>query len=228
MRNNKWYILVVDDDMRMRKVISDYLKGSDYDTLEAESGESALELVYEKHKEIDLLLLNIMMPEMDGLTMLKELRESYQTPVIMLTARNEERDQVSGLLEGADDYITKPFSPAVLTARIESVLRRTGKAAQNPMSVGKLNINTYQKTVSVAGKEVFFTKKEYDLLLYFIINKGISLTRLQILDAVWGYYYEGDGRTVDTHVKQVRSKLTEECPYIKTVFKVGYRFEVSE
>lgn len=228
MRNNRWCVLVVDDDMRMRKVISDYLKGNEYETLEAESGEAALELVYENNKEIDLLLLDVMMPDMDGFETLAELRESYQTPVIMLTARNEEQDQVAGLLEGADDYITKPFSPAVLTARIESVLRRTGKAVQKPMTVGKLTINTYQKTVFIAEKQIFLTKKEYDLLLYFIMNKGISLTRLQILDTVWDYYYEGDGRTVDTHVKQLRSKLTEECPYIKTIFKVGYRFEVSE
>lgn len=199
MIDNKLCILIVDDDMRMRKAIGDFLIGKGYSILEAGNGEAALEIFYEKSNEIDLILLDVMMPEINGLLVLNELRKISDIPIIMLTARSEESYQIDGLTRGADDYITKPFSPSLLIARVESVLRRAGKQMQNPIEIGDLTVNTIKKSVNVSGKTINLTPKEYDLLLYFIIKKGIPLSRDQLLNAVWNFNYIGDGRTVDTY-----------------------------
>lgn len=228
MMENKGCILIVDDDMRMRKAIGDYLVGKGYEIIEAGDGELALSIFYEKSNVIDLILLDVMMPKANGLSVLNEIRENSQIPIIMLTARSEEEEQIDGFSRGADDYITKPFSPSLLIARIESVLRRTGKQQQVPLVIGDLIINTSKKSIILSGRILNLTPKEYELLLYFVMKKGIPLTRDQILNAVWNFNYIGDGRTVDTHVKQLRAKLTNEYPYIQTVHSVGYKFEVEK
>lgn len=226
MFESKKCILIVDDDMRMRKAVGDFLIGKGYHVIEAENGVIALEKFYQNNNVIDLILLDIMMPKMNGFSVLNDLRENSLVPIIMLSARGSENDQLSGFTQGADDYITKPFSPALLTARIESLLRRVGKYSHKSISVGELNVDTVKKRVEISGEELVLTQKEYDLLLYFLINQGIPLTRGQILNSVWSYDYFGDGRTVDTHVKQLRAKLTPQCDFIKTVRGMGYKFEV--
>jgi len=228
MMVNKGCILIVDDDKRMRKAIGDYLIGKGYEIIEASDGDLALAIFYEKSNVIDLILLDIMMPKTNGLTVLNEIREISRIPIIMLTARSEENDQIDGFTKGADDYITKPFSPSLLIARIESVLRRSGKQLQAPLVVGALIINTSTKSVTLSDRLLNLTPKEYELLLYFVAKRGIPLTRAQILNAVWNFNYIGDGRTVDTHVKQLRAKLTNEYQYILTVHSVGYKFEVEK
>ncbi len=215
-------ILIVDDEARIRRMLKDFLSSYGYGIFEAENGEQALNIFYENNNKIDLVLLDVMMPVLDGIKMLKELRDFSLVPVIMLTAKTEENDELLGLKIGADDYISKPFSPTILLARIENILKRMGHSDEEVLSLGDLKINTLSKVVLLKGKELFLTPKELDLLLYFIQNKGLVLKRQTILDAVWNYNYDGDERTVDTHIKQLRSKIGKD--YIKTVHRLGYRF----
>lgn len=225
MIGNRWCIFLIDDDRRMRKAIRDYLARKDYCIIEAEDGEQAIEIFGQKGNLIDLILLDIMMPYKDGITVLNEMRELSQVPVILLTARDKEEDQIKGFRQGADDYIIKPFSPTLLAYRVESILRRTRKNTGERMQEGSLILDTLTQQVCLEEKELNLTVKEYELLYYLMKNKGLPLTREQILNAVWDFRYVGDGRTVDTHIKQLRAKLTDQYPYIKTVHRVGYKFE---
>lgn len=222
----KLCILIADDDMRMRRGLKDLLHAKGYTTFEAATGNQALNIYYANSDKIDLILLDIMMPEKDGFEVLTELRQSTLVPVIMLTAKDMEGDQLFGLTRGADDYITKPFSSSLLLARIEVVLRRTGKLRAIPLVVGDLQINTEEHLAYINNTPLTLTKQEFKLLLYFATHVNMTLSREQLLNAVWSYHFDGDARTVDTHVKQLRAKLTDKYPYIKTIHGIGYRFEV--
>lgn len=218
-------ILVVDDEERMQKLLSDFLKMKDYEVLLAGNGEEAIDLFF-KEKSIALIILDVMMPKMDGWTALKTIREHSKVPVIMLTARSEENDELKGFDYGADEYISKPFSPKILVARVEALLRRSGVQKEELMEVGGIVIDEAAHSVSVDGKPVELSFKEYELLQYFVENKGIALSREKILNNVWNYDYFGDARTIDTHVKKLRAKLMDKGEYIKTVWGMGYKFEV--
>ena len=218
-------ILVVDDEERMQKLLSDFLKMKDYEVLLAGNGEEAIDLFF-KEKSIALIILDVMMPKMDGWTVLKTIREHSKVPVIMLTARSEENDELKGFDYGADEYISKPFSPKILVARVEALLRRSGVQKEDIMEVGGIVIDEAAHSVSVDGKPVELSFKEYELLQYFVENKGIALSREKILNNVWNYDYFGDARTIDTHVKKLRAKLMDKGEYIKTVWGMGYKFEV--
>lgn len=218
-------ILVVDDEERMQKLLSDFLKMKDYEVLLAGNGEEAIDLFF-KEKSIALIILDVMMPKMDGWTALKTIREYSKVPVIMLTARSEENDELKGFDYGADEYISKPFSPKILVARVEALLRRSGVQKEEIMEVGGIVIDEAAHSVSVDGKPVELSFKEYELLQYFVENKGIALSREKILNNVWNYDYFGDARTIDTHVKKLRAKLMDKGEYIKTVWGMGYKFEV--
>ena len=218
-------ILVVDDEERMQKLLKDFLKMKDYEVLLAGNGEEAIDLFF-KEKSIALIILDVMMPKMDGWTALKTIRENSKVPVIMLTARSEENDELKGFDYGADEYISKPFSPKILVARVEALLRRSGVQKEEIMEVGGIVIDEAAHSVSVDGKPVELSFKEYELLQYFVENKGIALSREKILNNVWNYDYFGDARTIDTHVKKLRAKLMDKGEYIKTVWGMGYKFEV--
>ena len=218
-------ILVVDDEERMQKLLKDFLKMKDYEVLLAGNGEEAIDLFF-KEKSIALIILDVMMPKMDGWTVLKTIREHSKVPVIMLTARSEENDELKGFDYGADEYISKPFSPKILVARVEALLRRSGVQKEDIMEVGGIVIDEAAHSVSVDGKPVQLSFKEYELLQYFVENKGIALSREKILNNVWNYDYFGDARTIDTHVKKLRAKLMDKGDYIKTVWGMGYKFEV--
>ena len=218
-------ILVVDDEERMQKLLKDFLKMKDYEVLLAGNGEEAIDLFF-KEKSIALIILDVMMPKMDGWTALKTIREHSKVPVIMLTARSEENDELKGFDYGADEYISKPFSPKILVARVEALLRRSGVQKEEIMEVGGIVIDEAAHSVSVDGKPVELSFKEYELLQYFVENKGIALSREKILNNVWNYDYFGDARTIDTHVKKLRAKLMDKGEYIKTVWGMGYKFEV--
>ena len=218
-------ILVVDDEERMQKLLSDFLKMKDYEVLLAGNGEEAIDLFF-KEKSIALIILDVMMPKMDGWTVLKTIREHSKVPVIMLTARSEENDELKGFDYGADEYISKPFSPKILVARVEALLRRSGVQKEELLEVGGIVIDEAAHSVSVDGKPVELSFKEYELLQYFVENKGIALSREKILNNVWNYDYFGDARTIDTHVKKLRAKLMDKGEYIKTVWGMGYKFEV--
>ena len=218
-------ILVVDDEERMQKLLKDFLKMKDYEVLLAGNGEEAIDLFF-KEKSIALIILDVMMPKMDGWTVLKTIREHSKVPVIMLTARSEENDELKGFDYGADEYISKPFSPKILVARVEALLRRSGVQKEDIMEVGGIVIDEAAHSVSVDGKPVELSFKEYELLQYFVENKGIALSREKILNNVWNYDYFGDARTIDTHVKKLRAKLMDKGEYIKTVWGMGYKFEV--
>ena len=218
-------ILVVDDEERMQKLLSDFLKMKDYEVLLAGNGEEAIDLFF-KEKSIALIILDVMMPKMDGWTALKTIREHSKVPVIMLTARSEESDELKGFDYGADEYISKPFSPKILVARVEALLRRSGVQKEELLEVGGIVIDEAAHSVSVDGKPVELSFKEYELLQYFVENKGIALSREKILNNVWNYDYFGDARTIDTHVKKLRAKLMDKGEYIKTVWGMGYKFEV--
>ncbi|WP_249028995.1 response regulator transcription factor [Tannockella kyphosi] len=227
MIGNKQCILIVDDEVRMLVVLKDFFVAQNYEVLLAENGQVALDIHYQNNTMIDLILLDVMMPVKDGFETLIELRENkFDTPVIMLTAKSEEYDQIKGFQYGVDDYITKPFSLSLLIARVESVLRRTMKQTEQTHNLGLLTLVPSKRTVLLENKPIELTRREYDLLQYFILNKEITLTREQILLQVWGYDYQGDNRTVDTHIKQLRMKLKGCSHYIKTVHGVGYLFEV--
>ena len=222
-------ILVVDDEARMRKIVKDFLVAKDYTVLEAANGEEAIDIMYDSSQKIDLVILDIMMPKMDGWETCREIRKISKVPIIMLTAKGDESDELLGYELGIDEYITKPFSPKILVARIDAILRRTKKLnEQDVIRAGKLEINKTSHVVKVDGKEVELSFKEFELLCYFTENKGIALSREKILNSVWNYDYFGDARTIDTHVKKIRSKLGECGEYIKTIWGMGYKFEVDE
>ena len=220
-------VLVVDDEERMRKLISDFLKIKGYETVEAGDGEEAIDVFF-ADKEIALIILDVMMPKMDGWEVLKTVREHSKVPVIMLTARTEETDELKGFEYGADEYISKPFSPKILVARVEAILRRSGVNQDEIVRVGGIEVDKSAHSVKIDGKEIELSFKEYELLLYFIENKGIALSREKILNNVWNYDYFGDARTIDTHVKKLRAKMGTKGDYIKTVWGMGYKFEVEE
>ena len=218
-------ILVVDDEERMQKLLKDFLKMKDYEVLLAGNGEEAIDLFF-KEKSIALIILDVMMPKMDGWTALKTIREHSKVPVIMLTASSEENDELKGFDYGADEYISKPFSPKILVARVEALLRRSGVQKEELLEVGGIVIDEAAHSVTVDGKPIELSFKEYELLQYFVENKGIALSREKILNNVWNYDYFGDARTIDTHVKKLRAKLMDKGEYIKTVWGMGYKFEV--
>ena len=219
-------ILVVDDEARMRKLVKDFLSIKGYIVLEAQDGEEALK-VFDANKDVKLILLDVMMPKMDGFEVLEDIRQYSKVPVMMLTARSEERDELEGYKLGVDEYITKPFSPKILVARVEAVLRRTVGEAEDRLIAGAIEIDKVARSVYIDKKPVDLSFKEYELLTYFIENKGIALSREKILSSVWNYDYFGDARTIDTHVKKLRAKMGERGDYIKTVWGMGYKFEIT-
>lgn len=226
MLENKRCILIADDEKRMVRAIKDYLKAQDFYILEAYDGEETLSVYYKYNQNIDLILLDVMMPIYNGMEVLEKLRaDGAKTPVIMLTARGEEYDQVEAFNKGADDYITKPFSPTLLLLRIEAMLKRLGKGVYEEISCGEITINATLRNVYFSGVSVELTKREFDLILFLVSNKNMIFTREQLLNSVWGYGFEGDSRTVDTHIKQLRIKLGENASMIKTVHRVGYKLE---
>ena len=221
-------ILVVDDESRMRKLVKDFLSKKNFQVLEAGNGEEAMDIFYEE-KDIALIILDVMMPKMDGWEVCREIRKNSKVPIIMLTARSDERDELLGFDLGVDEYISKPFSPKILGARVEAILRRTGQ--NNPedvISAGGIVIDKAAHLATVDGKPMELSFKEFELLTYFLENQGIALSREKILNSVWNYDYFGDARTIDTHVKKLRSKMGDKGEYIKTVWGMGYKFEVDE
>ena len=221
-------ILVVDDESIMRKLVKDFLEREGYVVLEAGDGMEAMEIFYEE-KDIALVILDVMMPRMDGWQTCREIRQSSQVPIIMLTARAEESDELQGFNLGVDEYISKPFSPKILVARVEAVLRRSNAiAAGETIDAGGIVIDKAAHQVKIDGGEIDLSFKEFELLTYFVENQGIALSREKILNNVWTYDYFGDARTIDTHVKKLRSKLGEKGNYIKTIWGMGYKFEVDE
>ena len=224
---DKLKILVVDDESRMRKLVRDFLEKQDYEVLEAADGEEAVDIFF-KEKEIALILLDVMMPKMDGWKVLREIRQYSKVPIIMLTARGDERDELLGFNLGVDEYISKPFSPKILVARVDAVLRRSGAAsAEEVIEAAGIRIDKTAHQVTIDGRNVELSFKEFELLSYFVENKGIALSREKILNAVWNYDYFGDARTIDTHVKKLRSKMGEKGNLIKTIWGMGYKFEPS-
>lgn len=222
MRNN--YVLVVDDEFRIRRLLSEFLKREEYHVIEAADGEEALDIIFESDQKVDLIILDVMMPKYDGWYVLERIRDFLSTPVIMLTARSDEYDQLKGFKLGADDYVTKPFSPSVLMARVNKLLKKD-KLTHEEINFGVIKMDVAAREVYIDGQKISLTPKEYELLKYFIDNKGIALSRDRILNAVWNYDYFGDLRTVDTHIKQLRSKLGKYAYYISTVRSVGYRLD---
>lgn len=223
---DKLKILVVDDESRMRKLVRDFLEKQDYLVLEAADGEEAVDLFFSE-KEIALILLDVMMPKMDGWQVCREIRQYSKVPIIMLTARGDERDELLGFDLGVDEYISKPFSPKILVARVNAVLRRSGAAnAEEVVEAAGIRIDKTAHLVTIDGKQVDLSFKEFELLSYFVENKGIALSREKILNAVWNYDYFGDARTIDTHVKKLRSKMGEKGNLIKTIWGMGYKFQV--
>ena len=219
-------ILVVDDESRMRKLVKDFLEKKNFRVLEAGDGEEAMDIFYEE-KDIALLILDVMMPKMDGWEVCREIRKNSKVPIIMLTARGDERDELLGFDLGVDEYSSKPFSPKILVARVEAILRRTGQDTGNDvLSAGGIVIDKSAHQASVDGKPMELSFKEFELLTYFLENQGIALSREKILNSVWNYDYFGDARTIDTHVKKLRSKMGDKGEYIKTVWGMGYKFEV--
>ncbi len=219
-------ILVVDDEARMRKLVKDFLTIKGFSVIEAEDGENAVDIFF-KQKDIALVILDVMMPKMDGWEVCKAIRQYSQTPIIMLTARGEERDELKGFELGVDEYISKPFSPKILAARVEAILRRSNAAASDVIQVGGIDINKAAHQVTIDGTPVELSFKEFELLSYFVDNQGIALSREKILNNVWNYDYFGDARTIDTHVKKLRSKMGSKGEYIKTIWGMGYKFEVA-
>ena len=223
---DKTKILVVDDESRMRKLVKDFLVRQGYTVLEAADGMEAMDYFYED-KDIALIILDVMMPKMDGWEVCREIRMHSKVPIIMLTARSEERDELQGFDLGVDEYISKPFSPKILVARVEAILRRTqGSGNTDEISAGGIVVDKAAHTVMSDGSPVDLSFKEFELLTYFIENQGIALSREKILNNVWNYDYFGDARTIDTHVKKLRSKLGDKGEYIKTIWGMGYKFEV--
>lgn len=223
---NNVTVLVVDDESRMRKLIKDFLVQKEFQVLEAEDGEKALEVYHENQKEIGLILLDVMMPKLDGWSVLRQIRQESKVPIIMLTARGEEQDELFGFELGVDEYISKPFSPKILVARVEAILRRTNAIGEEKKEIGGIVLDQAAHEVTIDGKQIELSFKEFELLTYFIENQGIALSRERILNNVWNYDYFGDARTIDTHVKKLRSKLGEKGAYIKTIWGMGYKFDI--
>ncbi len=225
---NECKVLVVDDESRMRKLVKDFLVKKDFEVLEAADGEQAIEVFF-ADKNIDLVILDVMMPKMDGWEVCKEIRQYSKVPIIMLTAKSDERDELLGFELGVDEYISKPFSPKILVARVEAILRRSGNAVGNEkLSAGGIELDVQAHEVRLDGELIELSYKEFELLHYFIINQGVALSREKILNNVWNYDYFGDARTIDTHVKKLRSKLGAKGEYIKTIWGMGYKFEVTD
>lgn len=223
----KLKILVVDDESRMRKLVKDFLVKKDFIVVEAEDGAQAVDLFFST-KDISLIILDVMMPKMDGWQVCREIRQLSDVPIIMLTAKSDERDELLGFELGVDEYISKPFSPKILVARVEAILRRSNLLNdESTITAGEISLNKSAHEVKVAGKPVELSYKEFELLHYFMENQGLALSREKILNSVWNYDYFGDARTIDTHVKKLRSKLGDQGEYIKTIWGMGYKFEVS-
>ena len=221
-------ILVVDDEQRMRKLVRDFLTKQNFSVLEAADGEEAVD-VFMENKDIVLVILDVMMPKMDGWQVCREIRQYSKVPIIMLTAKSDEKDELQGFDLGVDEYITKPFSPKILVARVEAILRRSNVlAADDTMEAGGIELNKAAHEVLIDGKSVELSYKEFELLAYFMSNQGVALSRERILNNVWNYDYFGDARTIDTHVKKLRSKLGAKGEYIKTIWGMGYKFEVDQ
>ncbi|MCI6715053.1 MAG: response regulator transcription factor [Lachnospiraceae bacterium] len=222
---DKLKVLVVDDESRMRKLVKDFLVKSNYDVVEAEDGQQAVDIFFEQN-DIALIILDVMMPRMDGWQVCREIRAYSKVPIIMLTAKSDERDELQGFELGVDEYISKPFSPKILVARVEAILRRTSQvSADDLLEAGGIRIDKAAHSVTVDGQPIELSYKEFELLTYFVENKGIALSREKILNSVWNYDYFGDARTIDTHVKKLRSKMGAKGDMIKTIWGMGYKFE---
>ena len=220
-------VLVVDDEARMRKLVKDFLSVKGFLVVEAEDGEQALEMFFAQ-KDIALVILDVMMPKMDGWEVCKTIRQYSQVPVMMLTARGEERDELQGFKLGVDEYVSKPFRPKILVARVEALLRRSQGTPADTSEAGGIRIDKAAHQVTIDGQVIDLSYKEFELLNYFMENQGLALSREKILNHVWNYDYFGDARTIDTHVKKLRSKMGEKGDYIKTIWGMGYKFEVNE
>ena len=221
-------ILIVDDEARMRKLIRDFLAANNYKIIEAKDGEEALEVFETNKDKISLVLLDVMMPKIDGWTVLRKIRQDSKVPVIMLTARGEEQDELFGFELGVDEYISKPFSPKILVARIQAILRRTNSDKEEVKNLGGIEIDEVGRTVTVDGKQIELSLREYELLKYLLDNEKVALSRDKILNNVWNYDYYGDSRTIDSHIKKIRHKLGKKGKYIKTMRGLGYKFEIDK
>lgn len=221
----KLKILVVDDESRMRKLVKDFLGKKNFEVLEAENGEVAVDTFFET-KDIALVILDVMMPKLDGWQVCREIRQYSKVPIIMLTAKSDEKDELLGFELGVDEYISKPFSPKILVARVEAILRRANILDEDSVEIGGIVLDKAAHQVKIDGVSIDLSYKEFELLSYFIANKGVALSREKILNNVWNYDYFGDARTIDTHVKKLRSKMGEKGDYIKTIWGMGYKFEV--
>lgn len=218
-------ILVVDDESRMRKLVKDFLIKKNFEVIEAENGEEAVDLFYE-NKEIALIILDVMMPKMDGWQVCREIRQYSKVPIIMLTAKTDEKDELRGFELGVDEYISKPFSPKILVARVEAILRRSNVLDSEVVDVGGIMLDQAAHQVKIDNENIELSIKEFELLTYFVKNQGVALSRERILNNVWNYDYFGDARTIDTHVKKLRSKMGKKGDFIKTIWGMGYKFEV--
>lgn len=219
-------ILIVDDEQRMRKLVRDYMIREGYKVLEAADGRQALDIFNNEGNSISLIILDVMMPEMDGWQVCAQIRKTSRVPIIMLTAKSDERDELRGFELGVDEYVTKPFSPRTLSARVNAILRRTlGTAAEKTLEAGGIVMDKSAHIVTIDGEQVDLSFKEFELLQYFMENNGVALSRERILNSVWNYDYYGDARTIDTHVKKLRSKIGSKASLIKTVWGIGYKFE---
>ena len=219
-------VLVVDDELRMRKLIKDFLKVKGFSILEAEDGEKAIQVFEENKTKISLILLDVMMPKLDGWSVLRQIRQESKVPIIMLTARGEEQDELFGFELGVDEYISKPFSPKILVARVEAILKRTQGEKKKIKEYGGIEIDKDGRTVKVDGKLIELSLREYELLTYLVENESIALSRDKILNNVWNYDYYGDSRTIDSHIKKIRHKLGKKGRYIQTIRGIGYKFEI--
>lgn len=218
-------ILVVDDESRMRKLVKDFLSKKSYEVLEAGNGEEAVDIFFDQ-KDIALIILDVMMPKMDGWQVCREIRQYSKVPIIMLTAKGDEKDELLGFDLGVDEYISKPFSPKILVARVEAILRRVNAIDEEVIEIGGIILDKAAHQVKIDGNNIDLSFKEFELLSYFVTNQGVALSRERILNNVWNYDYFGDARTIDTHVKKLRNKMGEKGNYIKTIWGMGYKFEV--
>jgi len=219
-------VLIVDDEVRMRKLIKDFLMQKGFSTIEAGDGEEAIEKFEENKNKIGIILLDVMMPKLDGWSVLRQIRQESKVPIIMLTARGEEQDELFGFELGVDEYISKPFSPKILVARVEAILKRVNQNDKDVKDYGGIEIDSDGRTVKVDGKQIELSLREYELLKYLVENSNIALSRDKILNNVWNYDYYGDSRTIDSHIKKIRHKLGKKGKYIQTMRGVGYKFEV--
>lgn len=218
-------VLVADDESRMRKLVKDFLTKAGFIVVEAENGEQAIDMFF-ADKDISLVILDVMMPKLDGWQVCREIRSQSKVPIIMLTAKSDERDELLGFELGVDEYITKPFSPKILVARVDAILRRTNAINEECIDIGGIKIDKSAHQVTIDGEDINLSVKEFELLSYFVANRGIALSRDKILNNVWNYDYFGDARTIDTHVKKLRAKMGEKGDAIKTIWGMGYKFDI--